>query len=82
MTEIQTGYTIGNALGRLNSDRPRLADRCVTAVPYARLVRHVLQVLDMYAQQSGKGPEQVAQDVQAGRIHMRSQGNTIVLTTP
>ena len=80
--QIETGYEIANALGRLNADRPKLGNRCVNAVPIARAVRYMLHALDLYAQASGRTAEQVNRDIAAGRIELRLDGENMIVVTP
>jgi hypothetical protein len=80
--EIKTGYEIANALGRLNSDRPKLGEACMSQVPVAKAVRYMLMALDLYQQQTGKSAEQIGRDVARGRIELRLDGNRATVVCP
>jgi hypothetical protein len=76
------GYEVANALGRLNSDRPKLGARCVEAVPLARAIRYMLQALDLHQQNTGHTVERIGRDIRAGRIELRLEGNRAKVITP
>ena len=79
-TAIQ--YEIVNALGRLNSDRPKLGQACTEEVPVARAIRYMLHALDLHQQATGHSTAKIARDIRKGRIEMRLDGNRIVIVTP
>jgi len=82
VSRIENRYEIGNALGRLNADRPFLARRVVQATEFARAVRFVLNAIDGYQDRSGDSLDQVARHIRKGRIEVRRNGDKIVVVTP
>ena len=75
-------YEIANALGRLNADRPKLADACMGQVPVAKAIKFMLQAIDLHQQNTGASPEKIARDIRAGRIELRLRGGRAVVITP
>lgn len=80
--QVQAGYEVANALGRLNADRPRLGEACVSQVPVAQAIRFMLHALDLHQQNSGHSLERIRRDIRAGRIEVRLSGNHAVVVTP
>ena len=82
MPEATIGYEVANALGQMNADRPRLGELCTSCVPIAKLVRYVLNALDLYGQREAKDAFLVARDIDAGRVELRCHGARSVGVTP
>jgi hypothetical protein len=80
--QASVGYEVVNALGRLNSDRPKLGEACTEQVPVARAVRYLLHALDLHQQATGHSCAKIARDIRKGRIEMRLDGDRIVIVTP
>lgn len=53
------GYEIANALGRLNSDQPRLGETASRTTSYARAIAYFLRIIDLYCQGRGVKPADV-----------------------
>lgn len=79
---IQGGYEVGNALGRLNADKPFLGKKCVEAVEYARILRYVLNAIDGYQDRSGDNLDTLRRHIRQGRVEVRCVGNRVVVVTP
>jgi hypothetical protein len=79
---IASHYEIGNALGRLNADKPAIARRCIEVVEYARIIRYILNALDGYQDRSGESLDALQRHIRAGRVEVRCIGNEIVVVTP
>jgi hypothetical protein len=79
---LSSQYEIGNALGRLNSDRPALGQRCTEIVPIARAIRFMLHALDLHQQNTGHSLEKIASDIRRGRIEIRFEGSRAKVITP
>jgi hypothetical protein len=78
----QVTYQVVNVLGRLQVEKPRIADRVLAITEYARIVKYVLSVIDGYADRSGKDLAEIARDVRHGRIEVRCVGSRITVVVP
>lgn len=81
-SRIETRYEVVNSLGRLNADRPYLAERVMQATEFAKAVVFMLRTLDGYQDRSGEDLETIARHIRAGRIEVRCNGNSITVVTP
>lgn len=80
--EVQIGYEIGNALGRLNADLPFVGKRCTEVVEYARILRYVLNAIDGYQDRSGESLDTLQRHIRNGRLEVRCIGNRITVVVP
>lgn len=79
---ISSDYEIGNALGRLNADKPLIAQRCIEHPEYARIVRWVLNAIDGWQDRSGEPVDMVGRLIRHGKIEVRCVGNRITIVVP
>ena len=71
-----------NILGRLQIEKPKIADRVVKVVEYARIIKYVLAAIDGYQDRSGDDLATIARHIRQGRIEVRCIGNRITVVTP
>jgi hypothetical protein len=53
LAETTVNYEVGNALGRLQADRPRLARKLIDTTAFARVIEPFLRAIDLYVEERG-----------------------------